>query len=605
MIMKFKNTFCFLLLLPLFFLSNAQTALPAGQRVKWFADARFGMFIHWGLYSAAEGIWKGERLRNGNNYAEWIRYRNRISKEAYGGLASRFNWDKINPEEWVLLAKKAGMKYIIVTAKHHDGVAIWNSAASDYNLSRLSHTDRDVLKELAAACKKHGMKLGFYYSHWLDWEHPYGWDHNQELTKRVTDADYNKYWQGKVLPQLRELLTNYADVAMLWFDMWVNYKSTVVQKEQLEQVIKLVRELQPNCLINSRLGLPASNPDIDFETMGDNQFGAVYQEHPWETSGTIAHSWGYNALENQWKSTSQLLQSLIGNVSLNGGFTLNIGPRADGSVPYEGTSRLNEIGKWLAKNGESIYGCTGMELRPGQHDWGKITTKMLEGNKQAVYLQVYNWPLDTILRLTGILSKPEKAELITGAGRRSLPFTQNGPLTHLQLPGAAGDPFVSTIVLEYAQPVKLDEEVVAESTFGGFALSSENVWDNTPQYQLVRYDGLRPTHLVMDKAGTITWEFYAPEPGDYTVDLSGHNSSKEDVAITVSTIDQQLQHSIKPTGKVVVEPHDSYTDEFVDHRLGSFHFSKAGFYQVTLKLNSAAGQQLLFNRLWIDRAAAH
>ena len=196
MIMKFKNTFCFLLLLPLFFLSNAQTALPAGQRVKWFADARFGMFIHWGLYSAAEGIWKGERLRNGNNYAEWIRYRNRISKEAYGGLASRFNWDKINPEEWVLLAKKAGMKYIIITAKHHDGVAIWNSAASDYNLSRLSHTDRDVLKELAAACKKHGMKLGFYYSHWLDWEHPYGWDHNQELTKRVTDADYNKYWQG-------------------------------------------------------------------------------------------------------------------------------------------------------------------------------------------------------------------------------------------------------------------------------------------------------------------------------------------------------------------------------------------------------------------------
>ncbi|ANH80336.1 alpha-L-fucosidase [Niabella ginsenosidivorans] len=599
--MKFRIAFCFLLLFPVSFSSSAQRALPPEQRVKWFSDARFGMFIHWGLYSAAEGIWKGERLRNGNNYAEWIRYRNRISKEEYGSLAGRFNWNKINPEEWVLLAKKAGMKYIIITAKHHDGVAIWNSRVSDYNLSRLSHTSRDVLKELAAACKKHGMKLGFYYSHWLDWEHPYGWDHNRELAKNITGKEYNKYWQEKVLPQLRELLTNYGEVAMLWFDMWVNYKSTVVQKEQLEQVIKLVRELQPNCLINSRLGLPAGNPDIDFETMGDNELGAVYQDHPWETSGTIAHSWGYNALENQWKSTSQLLQSLIGNVSLNGGFTLNIGPRADGSVSYEGIRRLDDMGKWLAKNGESVYGCTGLTLRPGQHDWGRITTRMTTGNQQVVYLQVYNWPLDGVLRLTGILSRPEKAELITDAGKQPLHVTQNGPLTHIQLPGKAGDPFVSTIALQYAQPVELDEEVVAESTFGGFALNSENVWDNRVQYQLIKYDGLRPTHLVMDKAGTVTWEFYAPEAGNYTVDLSYHNSSKENMAITIAAADQQLLQQLKPTGKVVVEPHDSYTDEFIDSPAGTFHFSRAGFYQVTLKLDPGAGQRLLFNRIWLSR----
>ncbi|MBO9620985.1 MAG: alpha-L-fucosidase, partial [Niabella sp.] len=187
-IMKRKIGFSFLLLCTVFFSSRAQVTLTPEQRVQWFSDARFGMFIHWGLYSAAEGIWKGERLRNGNNYAEWIRYRNRISKEEYGALASRFQWDKIDPEAWVLLAKNAGMKYIIITAKHHDGVAIWNSKASDYNLSKLSHTNRDVIKELAAACKKHGMKLGFYYSHWLDWEHPYGWDHNKAITGPVTDA---------------------------------------------------------------------------------------------------------------------------------------------------------------------------------------------------------------------------------------------------------------------------------------------------------------------------------------------------------------------------------------------------------------------------------
>lgn len=194
---------------------SAQSVPTNSEKVKWFTDARFGMFIHWGLYSAAEGIWEGERLRNGNNYAEWIRYRNRISEDEYVKLAKRFDWNKIDPEQWVILAKKAGMKYILITAKHHDGIAIWDSKVRDHNLSKLSGTNRDVLKELAAACKKHGMKLGFYYSHWLDWEHPDGWDHNQEITGRITDEQYNKYWQGKVLPQLRELLTNYGDIAMI------------------------------------------------------------------------------------------------------------------------------------------------------------------------------------------------------------------------------------------------------------------------------------------------------------------------------------------------------------------------------------------------------
>ncbi len=214
------------------------------------------MFIHWGLYSAAEGIWKGERLRNGNNYAEWIRYRNRISREEYGTLAKRFDWNKINPEEWVLLAKKAGMKYIIITAKHHDGVAIWNSKVEQLQSQpAMSYQPRCHQRTCRWPVKSMASNWHFYYSHWLDWEHPYGWDHNQEITGKVTDQQYDQYWQEKVLPQLRELLTNYGDIAMLWFDMWVDHRSTIVKKEQLDQVIKLIRELQPNCLINSRSGL--------------------------------------------------------------------------------------------------------------------------------------------------------------------------------------------------------------------------------------------------------------------------------------------------------------------------------------------------------------
>lgn len=580
---------------------SAQQIKTPEARVQWFKDARFGMFIHWGLYSAAEGIWEGERLRNSNNYAEWIYYRNRISKEEYSSLAKRFDWKKINPEAWVLLARKAGMKYIIITAKHHDGCAIWNSKVSDYNLSKLCGTQRDVLKELAAACKKHGIKLGFYYSHWLDWEHPYGWDHNQELTGRITDEQYNIYWQQKVLPQLRELLTNYGDIAMLWFDMWVDYKTTIVKKEQLEQVISLVRTLQPNCLINSRLGLPADTPGIDFQTLGDNQFGTMYIDQPWETPGTIAHSWGYNTLENQWKSTSQLLESLIDNVSLNGGYTLNIGPRADGSVPYEGIRRLEDMGAWMAKSGESVYGNTGLTLRAGQYDWGRITTKFLSNNKQDVYLQVYNWPLDHVLRVTGILSKPKSVSLITSSGKKILQYSQHGPLMHIQLPDQAGDHFVSTIVLHYDQHVQLDKEVVAESTFGGFALSSENTAGNSAKFQLIKYDGLRPTHLVVDNNGTITWRLYVPEAGTYTVDFSFHNSSPNSMAVDISVYDQMIHQQLNPTGRVVVEPHDSYTDEFVNNRIGNFHFPKSGFYEVRLKANPAAGEKLLFNRIWMDK----
>ncbi|WP_018628590.1 alpha-L-fucosidase [Niabella aurantiaca] len=580
--------------------ANAQATATA-QKTKWFTDARFGMFIHWGLYSAAEGMWKGERLRYGNNYAEWIRYRNRISKEEYGTLAKRFDWNRINPEEWVLLAKKAGMKYITITSKHHDGVALWNSKVSDYNLTKLSGTNRDVIRELAVACKKHGIKLGFYYSHWVDWDHPYGWDHNKELTG-IKDEDYDRYWQEKVIPQLRELLTNYGDIAMFWFDMWLNYKKTVVKKEQLDQVVRLIRELQPNCLINSRIGLPASDPGVDFESKGDNEFGSAYTEHPWETSGTIAHSWGYYGQENEWKSTSQLLQSLIGNVSLNGDFTLNIGPRADGSVPYEGVRRLEDMGKWLSKNGEAIYGCTGLELRAGQHDWGRITTKRVH-KKQLVYLHVYNWPLDKVLRLSGILSRPEKAELITDAGRKPLKFVQQGPLTHIHLPQQAGDRFVSVIVLRYPEPVEVDGEMVAEAGFGGFPLSSSNVWENTAAYKRVKYDGLRPAHFIIDKEGALTWEVYIPEAGNYAADLSYHNHSKAPIGVQLLVTGQRLEQQLKPSGTIVAEPHSSYTEEFADTRLGQLRFSDAGFYQLTFKAAVKEGGPLLLNRVWIQKVA--
>ena len=594
---------CTALFYPVLCIHVLQAQAPADaslERTRWFTDARFGMFIHWGLYSAAEGIWKGERHRYMNNYAEWIRYRNRIPADAYGKLAERFVWEEINPEDWVLLAKKAGMKYLIITAKHHDGAAIWDTQVSEYSLPKLSGIRRDPIAELAAACRKHDMKLGFYYSHWIDWEHPYAWDHNQELTGRVTDQQYHQYWQEKVMPQLRELLTNYGDIAMLWFDMWIPHEQTIVKREQLEQVLQLVRELQPRCLVNSRLGLPASQEGIDFETLGDNQFGGTYKDHPWETPGTIAHSWGYNALENEWKSTAQLLQSLVGNVSLNGGLTLNIGPRADGSVPYESVSRLEDIGRWLAINGEAIYGSGGLALRASQHDWGKITHKALDNGTERVYLHVYNWPLDNTLRLSGITSAPKRIYLLHDKLEAPLRYQQFGPYLHIETPRVAPDPFVSVVVLEFDRSVRLDEDVVAEASFGGYPLRGSNALELPESVERVHYDGLKPEHLVISKPTTLRWKVYVPEPVEADIDISYSNQATGEAMVTVHAESTERNGTLAHTGQVVVEPNqDYYTDEFREQPLGKIQFTRPGYHEITVRLVPPDGGQLLFNRLWM------
>src|SRR5690606_37206227 len=298
-----------------------------------------------------------------------------------------------------------------LTAKHHDGFGLWESQVSDYDLGNYTNPKRDIVKELADACKKHGIKLGLYYSHWIDWEHEYGWDDTMEING-VAPEKYDLYWQEKVIPQIRELLTNYGEIGLFWFDMWIHHSETVVTKEQLLQLKGLIRELQPNCLVNSRLGLSVEeDPDVDFKTLGDNQLRSQKEDFPWQSPATVAHSWGFHTADTEWKSTTTLLKSLINNVSLNGNFMLNIGPRANGDVPFEISQRMLEMGKWLNVNGESIYGAEAFDLDKDLHDWGKITCKK-EENKTKLYLHVFNWPLNKKLSVTGISDTPQKVYLL-------------------------------------------------------------------------------------------------------------------------------------------------------------------------------------------------
>lgn len=573
------------------------------ERAQWFTGARYGMFIHWGVYSGAEGIWKGEKLRNNNNYAEWIYYRNRIAREEYTTLLNRFDWEKIDPEEWVLLAKKAGMKYVTLTAKHHDGFALWDSQVSDYDVAEFTSPKRDIVKELSEACQKHGLKLGLYYSHWVDWEHPQAWDHSKEIYG-ITAQDYDQYWQTKVIPQMKELLTNYGEIDIMWFDMWIHHSQTCVTKEQLLQLKGVIRELQPNCLVNSRLGLSIEeDSDIDYKTLGDNQLGSTKEEFPWQSPATVAHSWGFHALEKQWKSTTTLLQSLIGNVSLNGNMMLNIGPRANGDVPYEIEERLLAMGSWLKVNGESIYGSQAFDLVKDQHDWGKITCKRLPDGSTRLYLHVFNWPLSHQLPVTGIIDKPVKAYLLADLEKSEIPFENTEAMTVLQLPEAQPDPFVSVVVLEYdSYPAALDG-LAAQSVYGGYSLTPHNATlleGNTLLKAPARY-GTFPSHIEVKEKSKYQWRLFIDKPKSLFADVSyNYQGEVGKGLVTVKSVAGSLSAKFLSTGEFVGEPNSDWQiGSFNSHRLGVLDFPEAGYYDINLEIDPGKGEEMGFQWLWL------
>ena len=334
---------------------------------EWFRDSKFGMFIHWGLYSIPGGIWKGKKIHDMRppHVAEWIMHAAEIPREEYAQLAPQFNPDKFNAGEIAQLAKDAGMKYLVITSKHHDGFALYDSKVSEWDVMDATPFKRDIIKELHTACKKVGIEFGIYYSHNIDWmdgadaqsasyseQNPDATDHAKTFGANTWDPSHNSfedYLQNKAFPQVKELMNQYPDMKLLWYDMpWR------MSKEDAFKFYKVVYDMQPQILINERIG----NGFGDYTIPGDNTIPTSYKhlEKPWETVGTFNNSWGYNSYDNDWKSPDEVLYWLIEIVSKGGNYMLNIGPKADGSVPKPSVDNLRAIGKWLAVNGESVYG---------------------------------------------------------------------------------------------------------------------------------------------------------------------------------------------------------------------------------------------------------
>lgn len=395
-------------------------------RLQWWRDARFGMFIHWGLYAIPAGKWNGQPVEG---IGEWIMLRARIPVAEYEQLAGQFNPTKFDADEWVSLAKRAGQKYLTITAKHHDGFCMFDSAVTDYDIVDATPFGRDPMKELARACQEQGIKLCFYYSQTQDWHHPDGdandWDYEEE------QKDFAGYIENYVKPQVRELLTNYGPIGLIWFDT-----PKRITDEQSRSLVDLVHELQPDCLVNGRIG----NGLGDYAEAGDNRIPAELVDSDWETPATINDTWAFKTDDHNWKSPEDLIQKLVDIVSKGGTYLLNVGPTAEGVIPQPSIERLEAMGRWLDVNGASIY-----SVVPGPLQglgWARTTA-----NSDTVFLHVFDWPEEGKIEIPSVGASVTRAALLSNRSA-DLPITEQGDTIIIQGPAKAPDAADSVIVLE-------------------------------------------------------------------------------------------------------------------------------------------------------------
>ena len=453
--------YCFLFLS--FFAIQFVSAQPAQQpdaakekRMKWWREARFGMFIHWGVYAQWAGVYHDHHQARGG--AEWIMNRCKIPVAEYQEKAKSFNPVKYDPDAWVKLAKEAGMKYIIITAKHHDGFALFNSKAGKWDIADATAYGKDLLQPLAAACKKYGVKLGFYYSHAQDWNNPggavarkemrEGWPNPDSTTIDAYTKEHGGHWDPAqetrtfaqyidevAVPQVRELMTNYGDVAVLWWDTPTNMTDEAALK--LQAVLKL----QPDIITNDRL----KRPNFPGDTKTPEQKIPSISEldgKDWETCMTMNGSWGYKSWDDKWKSIDMLIQNLVDIASKGGNYLLNIGPKDDGTFPPESIDRLQKIGAWMKINGEAIYATKASPLAP--LPWGRVTRKESAFNS-TLYVTVFDWPKDGKLVIPGLKNKVLSAKLLAGGNVKVKSVDEN---LVMEVPATAPDAIASVIKVE-------------------------------------------------------------------------------------------------------------------------------------------------------------
>jgi alpha-L-fucosidase len=570
--------------------TSKRAADPTEERLGWFREAKFGMFIHWGPYSVLGGEWRGKQMPIpggelgqylAGHEVEMIMEGLRIPLADYREVARQFNPVNFDARRWVSLAKAAGMKYLVITAKHQDGFAMFHSKVSQYNIVDATPFKRDPLKELSEACRQEGIRFCVYYSQRDDWEDPnsYGnyWDFHE--SKR----NFEKYYEGKAKPQVRELLTGYGPLGLIWFD------HGMYTVQQAQQMVDLVHSLQPRCLVDSHVG--KSWPELvgDYESLEDHELPPSEVQDYFEVPQTLNQSWGYNKFDDRWKPPREVVRQLVDVVSKGGNYLLDVGPTGEGTIPQPAVDIFEKVGAWVGLNGESIYGASVSPF--GELPWGRCTVK---GEK--LYLHVFAWPQDGVLSLVGLKNEVKKAYLLLDSSR-ALGFSRDQGKLSVRLPGKPMDEEDTVVVLEIAGKPEVDPPVVMQKDSSPIKLTA--VTAVTAGKAIKYYNVLGGYHVSQwgHPRDSVTWGMRIDQPGRYQVWITyAAQEEWEGGKYRVSVGSAPLEATVVNTGAFCFDlgrPCETGY-QYRTFNIGTVDLSEAAEYKLTIRPASTVGHNLMY-----------
>jgi alpha-L-fucosidase len=486
-----------------------ETKEEHAARMAWWREAKFGLFIHWGVYAVPAGVHDGRDIPG---IGEWIMLHGRIPVEVYKAYAPAFTAERYDPRAWARLARRAGMRYVVITSKHHDGFALFDSKVSDWDAVDAAGAKRDLLAPLARAVRREGLKFGLYYSQAQDWTHPGGAKMHGGDWDDAHRGDMDAYLRDIAAPQVEEILTQYRP-DILWWDTPVG-----MSRERAATLIPYLR-LVPGIIHNNRLGGGFGG---DTETPEQHIPATGFKDRDWEVCMTMNDTWGYKSTDHAWKSVTTLLHMLSDIVSKGGNFLLNVGPTADGVIPQPSVERLEAVGAWMEVNGEAIYGTTASPF-PAL-PWGRCTKK-LNRRGASLYLHVFEWPKDGRLVVPGLRNEVRSARMLAGGGRLKAAQTEEGVV--LEVPAAAPDPHVSVIRLDVQGELDIRAPAVRQDAQGGIALPAAAAVlhhpGGSPQLRLETKDGRPNLGYWTESGDAARWTFIVHTPGvfELAIDHAG------------------------------------------------------------------------------------
>ena len=544
------------------------------SRTALFDDSNYSMFIHWGIYSNIANKW------NDTTYygiSEWIMNPRRanIPVDEYMAEAKSFNPVNFDAKAIAKLARDAGMKYIIVTSKHHDGFAMYDSKSNDFNIVKATPFARDPMKELSLACKEEGLGFGFYYSHNQDWTFP-GGNGGPSVTEKGKEVGFDYYFKKKCLPQVKEITTEYGDIALVWFDTPGN-----MEKKYVEELVEVVRKNQPNALVSGRAGHNLG----DYRSLGDMNIPTINVEGLWETVDVTNDSWGYAWYDQNWKSPKLILKNVISTVARGGTYMLNVGPKPDGSIPNEAQTSLRASGDWTKNYPQVIYKAKASPWRQAL-PWGDVT---VSDNK--LNLCIYDWPLDGEISLPGLKNEILSANLWVNGERQKISTSRKNGWVTFHLPARRPEKLISVIEVEVDGATEVNSTIGIDPVYTTILpvdlakaikckIASKQWMEKFGEWKHIE----QAQNWMLESK--VSWEMEMMEPGYYQVDLNYAGKGR-------------MVWRIESDEGAMVQNQQNSSHLYMFHQMGLIKFDKPGKHTISVsfiegEIETASLRQIRF-----------